>query len=391
MLSTIDGTVLRANGTPAAFVGVVPMSLPTGDHSRPHELGIVATTDAAGHFRVRDYGLSGFRILMGPRSHETWIDRRYDPGRSQQLIITLPPIGDEQHNVFIRERRDFGDPQGVWIRGRVLRAGRPVADVHVTFTTGGNMPLDDSTRSRNDGSFELYISAREIDRCQPVVLYAGDSAQRLGGLAVVEIAPGNAIEGVMVEVGSGVHVTGTVVDEDGQPVQGVRINETWRGLESTPTDRDGWFDLTIYRQGRYRLRVLDDAHIELLPPEGRLSPTIDIATPDGARDDVRVVVRRNAKVQRESRSWAGFDGYVDLGASIGHSDVRAVDNELEAAGLRAGDTIIATDPPRESYEFWSAQILEGEQTTLTVLRDGKQLEIHATAPYFGSAEPRVCR
>lgn len=386
----VRGTVLHADGTPAAFVGVVPVARPLADHSRSFDEPVVATTDATGHFHVAVYDvLWGFRILMGPRTHEVMIP--YDAGESHQpIMVSLPAIGAEQHGVFNPDRREVGDPEGAWIRGRVVRAGRPVPDAAVSFSTGGNVSVIDGTRTRRDGSFALYISAREVDRCGPVALHASDGLKQLDGLAVVDAVPGGAVDGVTIEVGAGIRVTGTVVDESGRPVQGAQVSEAWWYHQSASTDRDGHFELTLPTQGRHRLRAFSP-NAELPPPEGRLPPAVDVAVPDGQRDSVRVVVQRGVEVSREraQSGWA-YDGYIDLGAEIrGENTVVAVGDELEAAGLRVGDVIVGTDPAMPHDAWWHAEMIrQGESTTLTVWRADKEIEIHADAPYFGADKPR---
>jgi hypothetical protein len=386
----ITGRVVRPDGTPAAFVGVVPIAEPS-EHQWPQDMGIVVTTDVEGRFSFfpSDY-LRGLRILSGPRAHELETSRSFiGPALPQNLTVRLPNAGADQRGVFEPHRREIGDRQGGWLRGRIIRNGIPVADAHlIAFVPPtDNMEIWDHAYTRSDGSFELYVSSRDLEGTGAVSILASQGIEHLRGRALIHLVPGQSRENLEIEVGGGVRVTGIVVDEQGVPVPGVSVgDETEREPRSTPTGSDGAFALTLDSQGRYRLGVFNVAGGQLAAPDGRLPPAVDVSNPDGERSGVRIIVSRGVGSQRMCCSSWIRDGYVDLGAVISRGIVHAVGDELEAAGLRVNDEVVGTDPS----EFYANladranMVLQGTELTLQVKRDGKQIALRVRAPHFGT-------
>jgi hypothetical protein len=369
----IAGRVVRANGTPAAFVGIVPIAEPPGDHMWPYDLGVVATTDSDGRFVFfAPEPVCGFRILMGPTFHEVGTPSMWR-GHVEPVLVRLPTSGNERHGVFNSQRRDRGDPRGGWIRGVVRGRSGPVPDdnVYAFVPPFDNLEIVDETRTRSDGTFELYISSRELDEVQAVVING----------EVVALAPGGTRDDVVFEAGAAPRVRGVVVDEHGLPIAGVHVGEDeYRAGRSTVTGPDGTFDVSVPTHWRSRLRVFDANHNELSPMPGRLPPAIDIAHPDTVITGVRLVVDPHTVAEPGCCYGPGV-GYVDLGAKLNHEIVRAVGDELEMAGLRVGDRIVAVDSGRRSLDPFMANIvLQGSRISLTIRRDEKRIVLYASAP-----------
>jgi hypothetical protein len=205
------GFVVRADGTPAASVGVQPIECLHSDHSWPHGLDIVATTSAGGGFSfVPDDTVCGLRILMGPITHEVELE----PRATGPLVVQLPPSGREQTGVFETRRRSDGDPQGAWLRGRIVRDGVPAGDVDVSafVLPRDNLEIYDETRSRSDGTFELFVSSRDLETVPVVSLVALHGWEPLRGQQVIGLSPGEQRNGIEVEIGPGVIVSGTLLD-----------------------------------------------------------------------------------------------------------------------------------------------------------------------------------
>jgi hypothetical protein len=350
------GTVVRADGTPAVAVGVQPIAC-ASSHSVPQGMDIFVTTTAAGGFAFVPYDpLCGLRILLGATTHEVELQYPVSPSLPS-LLIRLPPAGCEQHGIF-DWRREYGDPRGAWLRGRVVRDGVPAADVDIAAVVlpRGYSWLYDETRSRADGSFELFISAEKLDGYRVVDLFARKTLTDLSGRQLVRVMPGESRNDLVLEIGAGVTVTGTVVDENGLPIAAARVaaesySDRWA---SEPSGPDGSFRLTVGPQGRYRLRAIASDRIERKPLPGKVLPKIDIAKPSGVQTGVRLVVSRNQ--HRDSRAFAE-PGYVDLGVETSYRVVTAVGDELEAAGLKVGDEIVSAQLAGSDLKEW--QLPEG--------------------------------
>lgn len=375
------GIVLRPDGSSASDVGVQPIECPLSDHIVPMGLPTVSTTSASGSFTTFPGGMDvcGFRIWMGPRFHETKLEDR----SGAAVVIRLPEAGAERHGVLDWRSRDFGDPHGAWLRGRVVRDGQGVPDVDVSAVVLpiDNMEAEDSARTGADGSFELYVSSRDLDESHNVLIGVHQRIWGLRGRQVVRVSPGEARDGVTIEVGTGVVVSGVVVDEQGDPVSAVRVEcEPWGG-NTAPTGRDGRFRMTLPVQGRCRLHAIIDSDTELTPATG-LAPKIDVTRPDGSIANVRFVVRR-----ADARYFYRHGpGYVDLGVKLHHEVVQAVGDELEAAGLRVGDEIVSATEggqPLEEHQLFRAGAPPwGEDVAITVKRGTRTIDVRAKAPAF---------
>ena len=382
----VVGAVLRADGTPAAFVGVQPVACSMDDHSSPLGMDLVATTTAGGGFAfVSDLDLCGLRIFMGATTHEIKLERQ----PRQPLVIQLPAAGREQRGIFDPYRREYGDPQGAWLRGRVVHDGVPAADVDVTATVlaWNYMVEADETRTRSDGTFELFVSSKELDKTRPVLLYARQTLTGLAGRQLVRVGPGANRGELLLEIGSGVRVSGTVTDEEGQPIAGIRVGvdsadpRSW----SEPSGADGSFRLTVGPQGRHRLLAIVAENIVRDPPSGEFPPRIDVTTPSGEQTGVKLVVSNN---QHRCCEYRVLGGYADVGVEIANGVVTAVGDELEAAGLRIGDEIVSVQQKGvelEQWKLWKADVLHwGAEEVLTVKRGEDTIRVRAKAPLFGS-------
>jgi hypothetical protein len=194
----VIGTVLRDDGAPAAAVGVQPIACSHDSHSLRDGMSIVSTTTAGGGFAFVPHDwLCGVRVLMGATMHEVELEYPFQHPTPQPLVIRLPPAGREQLGVFDWGRREHDDPRGAWLRGRVVRDGVPVGDVDISAYV---LPFDcmevhDDTRSRADGSFDLFVSSDDLDKQPHVVLYARETLTDRSGWQVIRARPGHGVTG----------------------------------------------------------------------------------------------------------------------------------------------------------------------------------------------------
>jgi hypothetical protein len=329
----VFGIVLAHDGTPASNVGVQFVSCASSDHDRARPWFDVATTTQSGSFRVRGTGAApcGFQIWLGPTLHEVRFNYDFRRLKTNGFVIQLPPPGQEAHQIFDDGTYPWGDSRGAWIRGRVVRDGRGVADAGVSayVLPFDNMEHHDHVRTRSDGSFELYIASNDLEREAAVMMSADQPIAGLAGRRVVRLRPGESREDFVVEVGTGAKVFGTVVDTHGVPIPDVHVGCLGEYRDRAWTGIDGSFELVVRLQGRCRLHAFVERSYRTLGPANGIEPKLDIAHLDEVHRDLRLVVRPN--------SYGAYlhEGDVDLGARFdGDGVVWAIADELEATASR---------------------------------------------------------
>lgn len=206
-----------------------------------------------------------------------WVVR--DDDRSQ---------GWNEHGAY---KRPLSDPKVAWIHGRALRGSRGVGGVEIeaiVLPTGMGWTVDTVT-TRDDGTFDLPVTSNHLEHRQLVELYAHGAAS---SHAYVELAPGQVLAGVTIQVGAGFQIRGKVVDRDGAPVPGVHVRSgTERRGAAAVTGSAGQFTLVLKTPGRHRLRVYRDSQRDDELPQLELPPrSFDVAELDGEVDDVMLSV-----------------------------------------------------------------------------------------------------
>ena len=159
------------------------------------------------------------------------------------------------------------------VAGHVYEAdtGRPVNDAAVVLDpegpVAGRFP---EARTGADGSFNFPGVAPGN---YTVEAYADEFLSKTYGLdgpqarsKVISISPGQRFEGIDFRLDRAGTISGTIYDEDGNPVQGVMVlaiqprydssgNEVIWGGDGRSTDDDGTFQITRLKPGSYLIRV----------------------------------------------------------------------------------------------------------------------------------------
>jgi beta-lactamase regulating signal transducer with metallopeptidase domain len=185
-------------------------------------------------------------------------------------LVTLPlvvafAVAPVETSKTSSNGQQTGGAQTAILRGRVTNeAGVPLANVRVRVAVpGADMRFVDSTtphkqleaKSNTKGDYRLEIpgitkpTTISIDAMKPGYRrLAGPSA---GDAKSVELAPGATAEAALM-LKPALYVAGVVVDEEGQPISGVKISANAAigtaagGVESTASRSNGLFELFNY-------------------------------------------------------------------------------------------------------------------------------------------------
>jgi hypothetical protein len=422
------GTVFEADGAPAANVGVQPIWGSLLDPLACVESSVVVTTDRDGRFLyVGDRRICGLRIYRGTTMYEAPFGERprsalppappppppwHDPpapllppagpvlsvapiaisrGARAHLIVRLRDPQREPAAGFGAARAGIHGARGTWLHGRVVHDGAPVGGAIFDVVHGRGMTARPWVRAtvRRDGSFDAFLSVEDNDG--RVIVDVVDSARGWQGRALVDASSGPAERDLTIEIGAGLTVRGTLVDERGLPVPGVYVGlgHEFPGPADQPTAADGSFALRVALSGRYRMCAFrGGAGFELLP--GQLAPAIDVDAPTGERTGVRVVVHRVPVAGADPGDDCAdesFAGSVNLGVALDdHGVVVRIGDEAFAAGMRLGDRVLSIEPRRadESLAETFASVWPGAELSWQVQRGATTLSFHARAPLLGS-------
>ena len=220
---------------------------------------VQATTDAQGDFVIR--GIS----KLDPSS-------RFDDPRAAEYVFRVLDGSLDVHdrsapvhaptstpaNVRIANGKPEREETKQWganakISGRVLHNGRPLPDAEV-MNFFENEPMYPA-RTNPDGRFELEVRADEFMALEV------RHATGLSTTRKVELAPGQNLEGVTIDVGSLGRIDGITLDGAGRPRKNVTLMLVSRDtLEKryAPTGPDGRFMMVAEVGHTYDLTATDD-------------------------------------------------------------------------------------------------------------------------------------
>lgn len=149
------------------------------------------------------------------------------------------------------------------VRGRLIdsatRAGIAGGSV-LANAEGGRGVRRTSSPTDNNGAFEIVGLGSGAYRLFPAMLLRGYPSVGRGDQGVaVQVAAGQVLEGVEVEVRQGTTISGVVVRQDGTPVSGAMVRGEGTGWQDqTPTGADGTFVLAGLN-GANRVRISAEA------------------------------------------------------------------------------------------------------------------------------------
>lgn len=214
--------------------------------------GRTARTDREGGFRI--HRLPDDRALVLVASAQG-----FATGRSSDL---LPPFLEGDDPVELRL------VSGGSIAGQVLDAGgAAMPDVAVSALSRDADHQPDPTRTDVEGMFRLqglHPGATEVTARG----HQGDGRSHVVATGQVVVTPGAEARLVLQAGADGVHLSGVAVDQHDRPITSDRMRLSVRttpieplpGEQSwgtdTPVHSDGTFQVTVPREGRYRLTLL---------------------------------------------------------------------------------------------------------------------------------------
>ncbi len=222
-----------------------------------------------------------FTLEAAPRGSVRFLVDGYEVASPTTLVLDRPQL--EGVRVVVRA---LGS-----IAGHVTRKNRPVPDVNVDvglFVGDGTPVVSD-----DDGAYVV----RGL-RAGKYIVNAEQHAAGIGGLSSpVMLAAGEQRTGVDLELSYAGAISGTVVEQDGTPASGVRVNFTALhkpDMGEALTGADGTFRLgTLGGNDDYRgdvRSVLDERH-HFAPADGAY-PTVFVPDNDSEVSGVTIVIKR---------------------------------------------------------------------------------------------------
>jgi protocatechuate 3,4-dioxygenase beta subunit len=295
--AAIAGQIVTVHGAPAARVYVTARLLKPFGARLPDTSRFFTPTDNWGEYRLsglppgryaitaaraperRDAGTALEEQLFGPRADLVTAD--------EAMVLDLEP-GSERHNVRFTIAHS---PEACWftpkpppadptasggISGRVTGAsGEPLecAIVRLVGADGNARQVQADSQGRfsidalAEGSY--ILEARQLDY---VTLHFGQ--QHPSDVVVpVTIRDGEQRERIEIALPRGIAISGRVVDEHGEPLQGVLVMASpWRRAEGTPAGMTAASPAATDDRGVYRLIVwAPDTYLVVVEGAGAIS------------------------------------------------------------------------------------------------------------------------
>jgi RNA polymerase sigma factor (sigma-70 family) len=243
----IRGTIVQNDDglpVPAARVSIVPSDSPAGDAEKYWSDDFSATTDRRGEFVISGFGAGRYTLhIMPPKGSPylapyTQADVR--PDTPEQGIAVRLVQGSTIHGKVVDSETGSGlSSVRIAYRRRVPgpeQAASVWEKIHAQTGPAGTFSM-----TLPPGKCEIFIS-------EPIPGYAGSQSilAAVGGsgplVQTVAIRPDQQIDGVVFALNHSA-IAGRVVDPDGNPVAGVRVDELWSESERcrTVTDQLGRF------------------------------------------------------------------------------------------------------------------------------------------------------
>lgn len=259
----LQGRVVDASGKPVAGVAVQPVYVEQVRMSHGSAYGpipVQVTTNADGQFVMRGIPkldrATGFADHPEGRAQYYFRVINHDSVTEDSAEILKT---DEPRDVVVHMGKETPRPEPTkpWgadakISGRVLHNGKPLPDAVVNNRVMNvrNYP----TRTKADGSFELDV--RGGGRLMLVVEHAsGLSTER-----IVEVASGQQLKDLVIDIANTGKIEGVVVDGSGKPLDKIEVWVNARDtaqLRYAKTGPDGKFSIDAEVGHTYDLHAAD--------------------------------------------------------------------------------------------------------------------------------------
>ncbi len=458
--AVVSGKVIRDDGTPVAQA-VVNVWTPRNGFDGPHTIS--TATDATGHFRAAGVnpGEVGIGALADGLASESLVRASVVAGQANPEVTirvtamvrikgkvvmagapvagahvrtTLraptrysPEVVTQRDGTFLLDRVWRGDniftvtpyevmsPKSVIaaghgedvtievsalgaVRGRVSRHGQPVADAMVQVSGSGNSA---AATSASDGTYE--IKGLRPGKLTVFTQSYGEGAFDLP--VPVTLAAGEHKDGVDLDLKFAGAISGTVVDQDGKPVEGayVRFIQPSGDIGEGTTDAAGAFTCgSMTGNADYTPSVLPSRAIDHpLPWIGGPPKPVHVADGDAHVEGIKLQVRRDnlalsghvvdqagapiadARVRTQPVATSGdtlFSSWVQYPSAVTDAD-----GAFTLTGLAAGAYAISAHASDGSEAMVPSVAAGSKDVTVKVLRAGG---IDGTLVGF-SAQPAV--
>ncbi len=295
----VSGRVLDDLGQPIAAFAVTAAPSADGEDEMNQE------TDASDSFEAPDgrFALGG--LYPGEWKLSASADGHHMTAPGVQVLV---PQGDQVVEIRLERSASVSgivqDPRGTPVPGAQVGPSQGGSE-QSTFFRGGR-DEDGAVVSDADGRFVL-------ENLPPGVFAVEASATdwAVSEAVTVELAPGAAVEGVIVALRNGGRIVGDVFDESGEPMVGRQVTlgmAFWAmgmgGSEGETTDAAGHFVFTHVDPGRYA--------VTLAPPQEDVLKLVNGM--NGAGDEAAMIDMMSNVITENVTVVEGQDSFVRLGA-----------------------------------------------------------------------------
>lgn len=360
--SVIGGIIQNEQGEPIEGVKIRGYISSQGDLGtgngklEPLLSGIIATTDSAGRWRCESAPAKRVEILTDFK-HPDYVDENilgYRAGNWEQLH-TL------EHVVVLQK--------GVVLRGQVLDPdGEPV--VGATVTLGENRYSSSEEKTTTDEQGQYKFTQVKPSSVNVTVLSSEWAPATEKVLAKPDMPP------VDFQLPAGQAVTLRFVDQDGEPIKGVKVTpDEWLNLEILPrsnvtSDADGlwrWeqappekIHYRLYKEGYMSTSAVDvvprdEPYDVTIPPELTFFGTVTDAATGEPLDEFLVVEgiywreTDDDVVWQQHRKETGTDGKYRVAYDSGYAGFKI---KIEADGYRPQTSrLVAVDEGEVNIDF----------------------------------------
>jgi len=400
--------------------GVQVKALPTQQGRRSAE----TETDSDGVYRIESLAQGEYTVEVDD------IDGYYDPSDETQTIV-LVRGGTESKEV------NFALREGTFVQGKVVDAQHVlIADAEVSIRTRDNS-FRNSVQSESDGTFLLA----GVPHTDELFIQPSKTGYALAPQGPFEV-PDEGLQDLLLVMGPESSIEGTVVDTDGNGLEGFRVSPSPRplrvsvhsGFKSEPSDSQGRFRIAGLFPATYSFSVglpgeitrvpLDDvAPVEVGLGErvtdlvlvcdfgNRIEGTVtDVhGEPiDGVLVEARGLLSPLRMMRTDSEGTYVFDAlksglynlwvtHPDYGSAY-RSEIPAgsehIDFVLESRGALVGQVIdTRTEEPVTAYEINTKQVHDTEGRFLLDDVEPGQRRVHVRAPGYAphTSEPVLVR
>jgi uncharacterized repeat protein (TIGR01451 family) len=376
---SISGLVVDDEGDP---VDDVEVEISIGDWTT------VVDTDETGRYVV-DHLLPGsFLVTFQAQGFLT----QYYDGVSNEDEATLVAVGDEEESTNIDAALD----RGASISGTLTDADGNGIDRGWATAEG---PVWTEVRTRSDGTYTLS----GLTPGEYVVSFTGrgslpeyfDDVTDVEDATPVSVEADGSVTGIDASLSRGATISGTVTDEDGLPVAGVRVDAdgpTWSWTTSGP---DGRYTVSGLVAGEYRLTFQSDWHLmEIYDDATDWGEATPITVEDhGSVTGIDVVMAAGASISGTVRDDAGNpveDASIEISGPRSASTRSGADGTYAAGGLPPGEYIVSFEYPDGEQVFYDGGTGWDDATPIVITGTETVTGINAgRTPVPGSLSGRI--